>query len=139
MPEAAAGAAGDNNLGVLYPLLGATSRRFRGTTVAGLEPGGGWSALAGNSDVFAAARVAAILAGFRNRTGDFVGIDPAVRRGLREIPRLAIGLGGMGAALFAPGEALIDPVAVGLVGDDEDPAVGPRCGPGQKSCAGQKR
>lgn len=39
MPEAAAGAAGDN-LGVLYPVLGATSRRFRGTTVAAAEPDG---------------------------------------------------------------------------------------------------
>ena len=30
----------------------------------------------------------------------------------------------MGAAFLAPGEALVDAVAVGLVGDDEDAAVG---------------
>lgn len=39
-PEAAAGAAGVIIPAVLYPLLGATSRRFRGTTVAVLEPDG---------------------------------------------------------------------------------------------------
>ena len=30
----------------------------------------------------------------------------------------------MGAAFLAPGEALVDAVAVSLVGDDEDAAVG---------------
>ena len=30
----------------------------------------------------------------------------------------------MGAAFVAPGEALVDAIAVGLVGDDEDAAVG---------------
>ena len=30
----------------------------------------------------------------------------------------------MGAAFLAPGEALVDAIAVGLVGDDEDAAVG---------------
>ena len=61
-----------------------------------------------------------------NRAGDFVGIDAPIGRGLGEIPRLAIGAGGMGAAFLAPGEALVDAVAVGLVGDDENAAVG-RC------------
>ena len=32
----------------------------------------------------------------------------------------------MGAAFVAPGEALVDAIAVGLVGDDEDAAVGQR-------------
>ncbi len=30
----------------------------------------------------------------------------------------------MGAALLTPGEALVDAIAVGLIGDDEDAAVG---------------
>lgn len=45
----------------------------------------------------------------------------------------------MSAALLALGEALVDPVAVGLVGNNENPAVGPRCRPRQKRHAGQKR
>jgi hypothetical protein len=88
------------------------------------------SALAGDGDVFAAARAVAIFVFFRNRAGDFVRINPAVGRGLREIPRLTIGLGSMGTALLAFGKALVDPIAVRLVGDDENPAVGPRCRPG---------
>ena len=44
----------------------------------------------------------------------------------------------MRAAFVAPGEALVDAVAVGLVGDDEDAAVG-RCGRrGEKERAGQE-
>jgi len=82
--------------------------------------------------------MAAIFARLRNRAGDFVRIDPAVRRSLREIPRPTVGQGGMGAALLAFGQALVDPVAVGLVGDDENPAVGPRYRPGKERQAGQK-
>ena len=43
----------------------------------------------------------------------------------------------MGAALLAPRQALIDPVGVRLVGDNEDAAVGPGSRPGQKKSAGQ--
>ena len=36
----------------------------------------------------------------------------------------------MGAAFLSPGKALVDAIAVGLIGDDEDAAVGGsrRCG-----------
>ena len=61
--------------------------------------------------------------------GDVVGVDAPVGRGLDEIPRLAVGAGGMGAAFVAPGEALVDAVAVRPVGDDEHTAVG-RCNGG---------
>ena len=67
-----------------------------------------------------------LAAGGMNRAGDFVGIDPAVGAGLGKIPRLAVGAGGVGAAFVAPGEAMVDAIAVGLVGDDEDAAVGQR-------------
>ena len=95
--------------------------------------------LAGNRDVLAAGRVAAVLAGFRDRPRDFVRIDPAVGSGLCEIPRLAIRLRGMSTARLAPGETLVDPVTVGRVGNDEDPAVGPGGGGSEKQAAGQKR
>lgn len=97
------------------------------------------SALAGNRDVFAASRMAAIFARLRDGAGDFVRIDPSIGCGLREIPRLTVGLGGMSAAFFAPGKALVDAIAVGLVGNDENPAVGPRCRPDNKRHAGEKR
>jgi hypothetical protein len=96
------------------------------------------SALAGNGDVFAAGRMAAVFACLRHRAGDFVRIDASIGRGLREIPRLTIGLRGMGAALFALGKALVDAIAVGLIGNNENPAVGPRCRPDKKTHAGQK-
>lgn len=63
-------------------------------------------------------------AGRWDRAGDFVRIDAAEGGRLREFARLAIGAGGMHAAFLALGEALIDAVAVGLIGDDEDAAVG---------------
>ena len=44
----------------------------------------------------------------------------------------------MGAAFLAPGEALVDAVAVGLVGNDEDAAVGGSGGRGEQEPAGQK-
>ena len=80
--------------------------------------------LAGNRDVFVAAGMAAVRGGLWNRAGDFVRVDPPIRCGLGEIARLAIEPGRMGAALVAVGEAFIDTIATGLVGDDEDPAVG---------------
>jgi hypothetical protein len=104
-----------------------------------MEPDDGISALAGDGDVFATARMAAVFVFLWNRAGDLVRIDPAIGRGQREIPRLAIGLGGMGAALLASGKALVDPIAVRLVGDDEHPAVGPRCMCRKKRGAGQNR
>ena len=51
--------------------------------------------------------------------------DTPIGGSLGEIPRLAIGLGGVGAAFLALGKALVDPIAIGLVGDDEDATVGP--------------
>ncbi len=44
----------------------------------------------------------------------------------------------MRAAFFAPGEALVDTVAVSLVGDDEDAAIGPRSRGGEQEHTGQK-
>src|SRR5579871_7493 len=72
-------------------------------------------ALAGDRDVFAADCMAAILASFRNGARDVVRIDAAVGGRLREVPRLAIGLGCVRAALFTACQALVDPVAVGGV------------------------
>ena len=85
--------------------------------------------MAGDGDVFAATGMIAALACRGNRSGDLIRIDAPVGRGLGEIPRLAIGPGGMGAALFAPGEALVDAVTVCLVGNDENTAIG-RCSRG---------
>ena len=45
----------------------------------------------------------------------------------------------MRAAFFALGEALVDAVAVGLVGDDENAAVGRRRRRGEEERTGQKR
>ena len=78
--------------------------------------------MAGNGDVVAATGMIAALACRGN-------VDAPVGRGLGELPRLAIGPGGMGAALFAAGEALVDAVTVGLVGNDENTAIG-RCSRG---------
>ena len=82
------------------------------------------SALAGDRDVFAATGANAFLdAGGRNRAGNFVGIDPAVGSGLGKFPRLAVRAGGVRAAFVAPGKAMVDAVAVGLVFNNEDAAV----------------
>ena len=43
----------------------------------------------------------------------------------------------MRAAFVAPGQALVDAIAVGLVGDDEDAAVGQRGGRGEKEQGGK--
>jgi hypothetical protein len=45
----------------------------------------------------------------------------------------------MGAAFFALGQALVDAVAIGLVGDDENAALGGRCRRGEEERRGQKR
>ena len=82
------------------------------------------SALTGDGDVFVAAKVLAVLARLGNRAGDFVGVDAPIGGGLSEIPRLAIEPGCMGAAFVALGETLVETVAIGLVGDDKDAAVG---------------
>ena len=95
--------------------------------------------MAGDGDIFVATGMVAVFAvGPRNRAGDLIRIDAPVGQDLGEIPRLAIGPGGMGSAFFAPGEALVDAVTVGLVGDDENAAVG-GCGRGgERQDAGQK-
>ena len=82
-------------------------------------------ALAGNGDVFIATGMAAALAGLGNRAGYLIRVDPSVGGSLGEIPRLAIGMGGVGAAFLAPGKALVDAIAVRLVGNDENTTVGP--------------
>src|SRR5437016_3782562 len=74
----------------------------------------GTLALTGDRDIFVANAACAVPAGFGHRSRDFIEIDTAVGRGLGKIPRLAIGRRGMGAAFFAPREALVDAVAVGL-------------------------
>ena len=45
----------------------------------------------------------------------------------------------MGAAFIAPGEAFIHAVTVGLVGNDEDAAVGGSGRSGKQEDAGKKR
>jgi len=45
----------------------------------------------------------------------------------------------VGAAFFAPGEAFIDAVTIGLVGNDEDAAVGGSGRGGEQEPPGQKR
>jgi hypothetical protein len=72
--------------------------------------------LAGDGDVFAAAGMAAVGSGrLGNRPRYFIRIDKPVGGRLRELPRLAIGQGGMRAAFLALGETLVDPIAVGLM------------------------
>ena len=92
-----------------------------GQAAAGIES----LTLASNGDVFIATSVAAVFARLGNRAGYFIGVNAAVGGSLGEIPRLAIGLGGMGAAFLALGEALVDAIAVRLVGNDENPTIGP--------------
>ena len=96
--------------------------------------------LAGNGDVFAAAGMIAIRAGrLGNRSRYFVGIDAPIGRSLGEIPRFAVGQGGVGAAFLALGEALVDPIPIRLIFDDENAAFRRRGGSGAKESAGKKR
>ena len=95
--------------------------------------------MAGNGDVFIATGMVAVAGGLGNRSGDFIRIDTPVGRGLGELPRLAIGARGMGAAFFALGQALVDAIAIGLVGDNENAALGGRCRRGEEERTDQKR
>src|SRR3981081_2199715 len=90
-------------------------------------------ALAGNGDVFAATGMVATLVCLGNRPGYFIRVDTPVGRGLGEIPRLAIGAGGVGAASLALRDTLRG------VADDENAAVGrcSRCG--EQEYTAQKR
>jgi hypothetical protein len=112
--------------------------RLRDGLPFGRDPQGGL-ALTSNGDVFDATGMAAISANSGNRAGYFIGIHPPVGRCFREIPRLAIGMGGMGATFVAPGQALVHAVPVGLVGDDEYAAVGQCRRTGEERKSGQKR
>jgi hypothetical protein len=94
--------------------------------------------LASNGNVFIAMGMAAVSAGFGNRAGYFIGVDASVGGSLSEIPRLAIGLGGVGAAFVALGETLVDAIAIRLVGNDENATVGQCCRPDQEERTGQK-
>src|SRR5579862_4054244 len=79
------------------------------------------SALADNRDEIVARRAAArARAAGRNGAGDVVAVDFAERQRLREIARLAVRIRHRRAARRAGGEAAVDAVAVGIVGDDED-------------------
>src|SRR5262249_18547867 len=86
------------------------------------------SALAGDGDVFVAATVLAISRVFWNRSGDFVWVNAAVRGSESKITRLAIGTGSIGTAFLALGQALVDSITVGMVGDNEDLSFGERGG-----------
>src|SRR5262245_51076029 len=98
------------------------------------------SALASDGDVFIAAGSAAEAGHMLgNRACNLVGIDAVVGNRLGEIALLAIGPRGMRAAFIAPGEALVDAIAVGLVGDDEHAGVGQRRRGGENECASEKR
>ena len=96
--------------------------------------------MAGDGDVLIATGVVAAAAdGLGYRSRDFVRVDTPVGRGLGELPRLAIGAGRMRATFFALGQALVDAIAVRLVGDDEDAALGGRRRRGKEERTGQKR
>jgi len=96
-------------------------------------------ALAGNGDVLCATKPGAFARiSFRNRAGDLIRVDPAELGCDRKVPLTAIGIGHRRAAAIALGQALIDAVAVRLIGDDEDAAIGERGGGGQDSGRGDK-
>jgi hypothetical protein len=48
-------------------------------------------------------------------------------------------MGSMGATFLALRQALIDPIAVRLIGDDENATVGPRHRPCENGKTGEKR
>src|SRR5262249_41586415 len=97
------------------------------------------SALAGDCNIFVAMAMGAVCAGFGDGAGNFVGIDPAIGRGLGEIPRLAVAARDLRAAFLAPGEALVDAVAVRLVIDDEDAGLGRCSGRSNDEGTGEER
>jgi hypothetical protein len=94
-------------------------------------------ALASDGDVFNATGTAAVCAGLGNRAGYLFRLDPSVRRCFREIPRMAIGVGGMCTTFVAPRQALVDAISVGLVGNDENAAVRPSRRAGKEANTGQ--
>ena len=95
-------------------------------------------ALASDGDVFNATGTAAVCAGLGNRAGYLFRLDPSVRRCFREIPRMAIGVGGMCTTFVAPRQALVDAISVGLVGNDENAAVGVSGRGREQKCAGNE-
>ncbi len=74
----------------------------------------------------------AILSGFWHRAGDFVRIDATVGGGMSKIPLLAIGMSRVRATFFTVRKALVDPVTIGLVHNDENATVCPCCRSSQK-------
>ena len=110
--------------------------RRRGGLIGGREGEG--LTLAGDGDVFNAADMGAIPGHLGNRAGYFVGIYPPVGGSFREIPRLTIRMGGVGAALVTSGQTLVDAVPVGLVGDDENATIRQRRRTGAEGCKDQK-
>ncbi len=82
------------------------------------------SALAGNRDIFVATGALARSGGNRNRARYLIRIEPVIGAGLVKLMGLAIGPRGRGAAALTAGETLIDAIAVGLISDDKDLAVG---------------
>mgnify|MGYP000870071831 FL=1 len=98
------------------------------------------SARAGNGNVFIAAGMTAAVGHIPgNSAGDLVGIDATVGYRLGEIPLLAIGARSVRTALVATGQALVDAIAIGLVGDDEHAGVGKGRGGAERERAGQKK
>lgn len=86
----------------------------------------GRSAVAGDGDVFGASGVmtGGLERGLRDGAGDLMGVHPTIGCRLGEMARLAVGSGGVGTAFFTAREALIDAIAVRLVGDNENAVVG---------------
>src|SRR6516164_489013 len=110
-----------------YLRLLAAPRRFRGASMAGLVLAGtDGLTLAGNRDVLVAAGAATVFDRRGYRAGYLVGVKAPIGRGLGEIPRLAVGMGGVGAAFVASRQALVDAIAiVGRIGNDENVRVRP--------------
>ena len=62
--------------------------------------------------------------GVRDGSSHFIRINTPIGGGLEEFARLTIRPGGMRAAFFALSQALVDAVAIRLVGNDEHAAIG---------------
>src|ERR1041384_600640 len=73
-------------------------------------------------EVFAASRARAVARG--NRSGDLTALDLAKRFGRRKRLGLTVGRRNRGAARLAARKAAVDAVAVRMIGDDEDAAIG---------------
>jgi len=83
-----------------------------------------------NGDEVGAGSAAAAPAKIGNAPGDLLAIGLSEGDGLRVLAASAEGGCGRRSALRAAGEATIDAVAVGIVGDDEDPLFCLRGGKG---------